>query len=218
MSKLRSDAQLHDYLDREFAWRLKELANLRVAMRRANGVVEKSIIRATVCLAYAHWEGFIKNAARAYLEFVGLHRLKYNELTSCFVVFGVKSHVRSLVESRKAGITISAVDFFRYQMDSRAQLSLPSLIDTESNLSSSAFENLSLAIGIDPEPFAMRFHQIDEELLRRRNTIAHGEYLDIEPEACRELVRDVISLLRLFKDSVENAAVTKAYRIPVASR
>jgi|SRR5271165_1594053 len=217
MSRLRSHAQLYDYLDREFAWRLKELANLRVAMRGVDEIAEKSVVRATVCLAYAHWEGFIRCAALAYLEFVGLQRLKYNELASCFVVFGVKTHIHALIESRRAGITISAVEFFRNNMEQRAEISLPSLIDTESNLSSTAFENLVMTIGIDPGPFATRYHQIDEELLRRRNTIAHGEYLDIDPKECRQLVQDVISLLRQFKDSIENAAITKAYRAPAAS-
>ena len=150
MSRLRSQAQLYDYLDREFAWRLKELANLRVAMRRVDEIAEKSVVRATVCLAYAHWEGFIRCAALAYLEFVGLQRLKYNELASCFVVFGVKTHIHALIESRRAGITISAVEFFRNNMEQRAEISLPSLIDTESNLSSTAFENLVMTIGIDP--------------------------------------------------------------------
>ncbi len=213
MTKLRTDTQLHDYLDEEFAWRLKELANLRVAMRRVDDIAEKSVVRATVCLAYAHWEGFVKRAASAYVEFVASQRLKYNELASCFVVFGAKMHLHSLVESRKASTRISAVDFFRYEMQNRARLSLPNLIDTESNLSSSVFDNIIVAIGIDRAPFEMRYHQIDEELLRRRNKIAHGEYLDLDPEPCRELTNDIIALLRQFKDSIENAVITKRYLV-----
>ena len=213
MTKPRTTNQLQDHLDGELAWRIKELANLRTAMRRVDDIAEKSVVRATICLTYAHWEGFIKTAAQAYVEFVGLQRLKYSELASCFVVFGAKAHIHALTESRKARLTKSAVEFFRNEMNGRANIAFNSLIDTESNLSSTVFENIALTIGIDPDPFSTRFHQIDEELLRRRNKIAHGEYLDLGADSCRTLVEDIIKLLRQFKTAVENAASTQSYRI-----
>ena len=87
-------------------------------------------------MAYAHWEGFIKESSENYVRYVSNRRLKLEELSDCFVVFGAKRHLHSLVESGKAEVAIAAVDFFRTKMEERANLSLKNLINTESNLSS----------------------------------------------------------------------------------
>jgi len=84
-------------------------------------------------------------------------------------------------------------------------------IDTESNLSSSVFENIALSIGIDPEPFKAKNNLIDESLLERRNTIAHGEYADLAPNDYRSLADEVIALMRDYKTAIENAAVQDKY-------
>lgn len=134
------------------------------------------------------------------------------ELSDCFVVFGAKKYLHELVETRKATLAIAAVDFFRSKMAERARLSLSNLIRTESNLSSKVFENILVSLGIEPALFSSRFNQIDSELLDRRNKIAHGEQLDLAPDACLQLVDDVILLIRQFKTEIENAASLESYR------
>jgi len=57
-----------------------------------------------------------------------------------------------------------------------------------------------------------RFNLIDESLLKRRNNIAHGEYLDLGAEDFLTLVDDVTMLMRSYKNDVSNAASTRSYR------
>lgn len=89
MIKIRTLSQLQDFLDNEFSWRLKEIANLKIAARRSDILSKWTVVRASLPLLYAHWEAFIKNAATGYLDFVNGQNLKYCELQSCFVVFGI---------------------------------------------------------------------------------------------------------------------------------
>jgi len=183
--KLRTLNDLQDLLDRDFAWRLKEIADMKLAARRACGLTQDTVIRAGVPLLYAHWEGFVKSAAEAYICYVSCQRLRYDEMASPFIVFGAKRHLQDLSDARRAAVNIAAVDFFMTRLSERARLSLSSAVNTEANLSSRTFENIVFSIGISPVTYEARYNFIDTSLLKRRNRIAHGEYLDCPvPQWC----------------------------------
>lgn len=131
-------------------------------------------------------------------------------------MFGAKKHLSEMIKSRQATVNIAAVDFFRGCTDDRANISLSNAINTKSNLKSEVFEDIALSLGIELAPYTAYFNLIDESLLARRNAIAHGEYLDLTPDAFRSLADEVIKLLRQYKNDVENCASTKAYRLKAA--
>lgn len=206
MSKLRTLGQLQNALDDEFSWRLKEIADLKLAARQQTELTEKTLIRAGITLLYAHWEGFVKSAARDYLNFVYNQGHTYGELETCFVALGVRKQLSDLEQSRKSRIHVEALNFIRTAMGHRAEIHGRSLIDTESNLKAHVFEEIASSIGIGSDAYESRFNLIDESLVARRNRIAHGEYLDIDSEGWRQLADDVIALMRHFKTDIENAA------------
>lgn len=67
---------LVDNLDNDLAWRIKELSIIKNKIPQAKNNEQEALIRAGVTILYAHWEGFVKNAAECYLNFVSLRRLK----------------------------------------------------------------------------------------------------------------------------------------------
>ena len=213
MKKLHTLSMLQDYLDEELSWRLKEVADLKLAIRSFDVVQQKTLIRATVPLLYAHWEGFVKNTSDGYLNFVNSQRMSYNQLASCFVVFGVKRKLNDLLQSRQARRNIAVVDFFVKELGDRANLKLSAAIDTESNLSSKVFENIAVSIGIDPSLYTTKYNLIDINLLKCRNEIAHGQYVALDPDDCRKLADETISLMRSYKTDIENVASLKLYRL-----
>tara|TARA_R110002072_G_scaffold302603_1_gene486681 strand:+ start:142090 stop:142743 length:654 start_codon:yes stop_codon:yes gene_type:complete len=210
--KIRTLNHLQDRLDDEFAWRLKELDNLKKLVRTHATVAQKTAIRSGICLAYAHWEGFVKRAAEDYIEFVSNQRLRFDQLADCFIVIGAKRHVASLNSDSSAAAAVGAVQFFRNDLADRAYLRLPGHVKTKANLNSEVFENIAVTIGIGTSDFVSRYNQIDEALLARRNRIAHGEYLDLDADPCRNLIDDVINLLRQFKNEIERVSSAEAYR------
>jgi len=151
MTKIRTANQLQDTLDNEFAWRLKEIHDIRVAARRADSASQKTFVRAGVALLYAHWEGFVKASAEAYVNYLACKGLRYEELRSCFVALGVKGHLNQIRSSAKSEVTVSALDFILTELGRRAELPMRDSVDTESNLSSAVFRNIAGWIGIDAE-------------------------------------------------------------------
>lgn len=212
MSKIRTLDQLQSTLDRELSWRFKEVASLKVLVRRADNMASSTAVRASIPLLYGHWEGFIKNTATHYLEFINGQALKYRELVSCFIVFGVKKKLNEISVSKQSDTSIEAVEFLLNKLDQTASLKVETAIRTEFNLSSKVFVNILKSIDIDTKKYEARFNLIDESLLSRRNHIAHGEYLDVEPEGFRDLADEVLTMLRWFKTDIENAASLEQFR------
>jgi len=210
--KLRTLGQLQDYLDQDFSWRLKEIADLKAAVRTSQTLRRSTVIRAGVPLLYAHWEGFVKNAANGYINFVSCKRLRFDELADNFVVLGAKNHLQNIGKTTKMSLNLEAVKFFRSKMPTRAEIMIGSAIDTESNLSSTVFENIARSVGIDYSRYEARANFIDTSLLRRRNHIAHGEFLELDAPSYRTLADEVITLLRWVKTDIENSASTDQYK------
>lgn len=213
MRKIRTIADLQDALDKALAWRLKEIAYVKSHAKSAKSFAQAALLRAGVPLLYAHWEGFVKGASEAYLEYVANQNLRYEELDSCFVVFAAKKHVASLIASKKASTNIEVVNFFRNSAGKQANITLSSAINTDSNLSSVVFENIATSIGVPLGAYAAYANLLDKSLLERRNKIAHGEYLDVDAAAFESLADQVLMLLRMYKTDIENKASTGAFRV-----
>lgn len=212
MSKVRTSLELQDYLDKEISWRIREIHDVKSSIKSKESFARNTLIRAGVPLLYAHWEGFVKESSQHYLRFVSSQRLKYSELASCFVVFGAKKHIASITESWSAALNIEAVNFFRSHADERADLNISNAIDTKSNLSPDVFTNIVKSLGLDIKSYETYFHFMEESLLKRRNSIAHGERLDLDEESFKKLSDEVIGLLRRFKTDLENAVALESYK------
>ncbi|NTF11093.1 hypothetical protein G6L37_34200 [Agrobacterium rubi] len=211
MADIRTLDQLQDALDKEMSWRVKEVKAFSVASK-GNGPERRYFIRAGVALLYAHWEGFIKASSEKYLEFVGSRGHKYSELKTCFSVFGLKSKLMTLAGSRQSLANIDAFDFILLEMENTAHLQLGSAINTESNLTSKVFSNIASSLNINLADYTSRFNLIDESLVRRRNKIAHGEFIDIDGPEFGILLDEVLQIMREYKTDLENAASLAAYK------
>lgn len=211
MPDIRTLDQLQDALDSEMSWRVKEIGAFRVASK--GGSPEKRFfIRAGVTLVYAHWEGFIKASSEQYLSFVHHRGHTYRELKSCFAVFGLKSKLQMLSDSRKSGPNIKAFDFILSELGEPAHMQMSSAINTESNLTSKVFTNIATSLDLDIERYSTKFNLIDESLVNRRNKVAHGEYMDLGSKEFGELVDEVLQLMRDYKIDLLNAASTESYK------
>lgn len=211
MAKVRTLSEMQTALDQEMAWRIKEIGVFKVGAGK-NGPKRKPYVRAGVALLYAHWEGFIKNSSEIYLSYVESRALPYRDLKSCFVVFGLKGKINTLVESRKSIPNIEAMEFIFSKMDEIAKLQIGSAVSTDSNLTSLVFSNIASSLGIETSPYETKFNLIDSSLVDRRNKVAHGEFLDIEGSDFSVLVDEMLSLMRQYKTDIENAASLECFK------
>ena len=215
MAQIRSLSDLQNEMAAEFAWRKKELHQLKVTVSANEKMHTRDLyIRAAITLLYAHWEGFIKRVGSAYLEFVARQGLRNNELPSQFLALIVGQLVRKAMATSKLQPSLDVVDFFLSQANLQSKLNWKSAIRTKSNLNAALFQEIVLSLGLDYSRFATKEKLIDEKLLRNRNSIAHGQFLLVNFKEYMDLHEEILGIMQDFYNQVENSAFTGAYRRP----
>ena len=211
--KIRGPTELVDALDQALAWRKHEITNLHLLIKSARRDHEKQLlIRATIPILYAHWEGFAKKAGEFYLQLVAMQGLPFNRLQTNFVALGCKNTVREAGHSNQLQLYINVVEFAAFNQVIQAKFKYDGTIDVEDNLSSRVLANLLTIVGIPCDAFfTSRFLLIDGSLLKSRNEIAHGEDTELDEPTYDQLHSLVIELMDYLKLALENAAVLKLY-------
>lgn len=211
--KIRTTEQLSDRLAADLAWRKKELAEIKslVETRNVSDQRHRALVRSSVCILYSHWEGFVKLAANAYLDYVRFQRLSYRELSSNFLALAMKEKLKESKETNKPSVYIPVCEFFISELNQRSILPKEA-ISTASNLSSEILKEITAVLGLDFSPYSTKANLIDEKLLKTRNEIAHGEYLVFDREEYIEVHQKIIEMLDLFRTQIENAAIQEQFK------
>ena len=208
---VRTIDDLISQLDRELSWRKKELTTLKFAAERARPHEKAALYRANLCLLYAHWEGFVKAVARDYLEFVSLRRLPYRELQSNFLALGIQPHLLRFGQSRSVVALKLFADAMLEILDSRSDRDFKDVIDARGNLNYEALANILVAVGVSEVPYVTKRVLINEKLLGRRNSVAHGDFLLMDGAEYSDLHTQVLGLIERLGTDLENAAFTHSY-------
>lgn len=214
--KIRSLLELNDIISCELSWRKKELITLSFLVKKKREHERAVLLRASIPILYAHWEGFIKNTASYYLQYVSRKKLKYSELQSNFIAIACKSALKESLQSNKILLLRQVVDFLVCNQQEISKIPYDNVIDTGSNLNSEVFINILHQIGLSYDSFYLTKElAIDGALLKKRNAIAHGERLDVTEEEFSELSQLVLELLEYFRNHVENAATTEDFKVTI---
>lgn len=214
-------AYLSELIEKDYAWRILELSNYRSALlTEQNEKAQKAKIRAGVVLLYAHWEGFIKQVANWYYEFVRFQTHNISELSDSFASIILRAELNILQTSNKIKDHQRVVNVIFEGMNKTANFSSKSPIKT-SNLKYGVFEDVCILLGINPIEFESRYKRkfdrniqltIDRDLVDQRNSIAHGEYLPISKDEYKKLYDIVVNgFLYNFKEIVMDCATNKKY-------
>ncbi len=213
MKEIRTLDDLNNKISGDLAWRKKELSVIKSLIESKNYSRQQHrvLIRSGICILYSHWEGFVKLAANSYLEYVRLKKLTYQEIASNFLALAIKEKLKEAKETNKPSLYIPVCEFFLSELNQRCILPKDT-ISTASNLSSEILKEISAILGLDFSPFSTKAKLIDEQLLKTRNEIAHGEDVIFDRDKYIELQKEVIQMLDIFKNQLENAAIQQKFR------
>jgi len=209
--KIRTAEELQTRLDEDFAWRRKELTVIFTNVKSSKHLQVNTNIRIGVVILYAHWEGFIKNAAELYLIFVACKKLTLKQLSNNMIAVSLKSKLIEFEETNKNTVHTQLINFLLGDLNIRAQIPTENIIKTRSNLNSSILKEILSIIDIDYAPYELKEKYIDSQLLRIRNSVAHGQNPEINEAEFYELYHEMTNLMSLIKNEITNNAILSKY-------
>lgn len=211
--ELRSLDGFETHLTEDLKWRLNELDTWKRMVDACRPHERVGALRAGIALLYAHWEGYVKEAARAYLEYVSRKGLKVGDLRSELAAVALRTMLGKGEQSKKAVDHTALIDMLRDEAHSDANLPYGrAMIRTRSNLSFDVFEDVMHSVGCDATRHEISRTLIDVRLLKNRNDIAHGRELLIELDDWLVIRERVVDILRDVRAQLQNAAALESYR------
>jgi RiboL-PSP-HEPN len=214
VSKPYTDADFAAQITEDRSWRLREISDLKTAVTRADDNLRRVLLRALVTICYAHWEGYVRFAARKYLEHVALRKFQYKELDRQFLRNYFLPRLASMSTSKTSiADRCALVDEVLNASDRRFSRVNEDLVSTKANLSFDVFMDICLVCCVATRIFDGKAGFIDIILLKRRNAIAHGEDTLVGIEELDELTNQTVTIMRNFGDALENSVVLKDYQV-----
>lgn len=214
MSKPYSADDYSHLITSDRTWRIREISDLKTAIRRADSSLEKVLLRSLVAVSYAHWEGHVRTCAKLYFTHIALRKFQYSELNPQFLKNYFLPRLTALSTSRiNLESKCALMDDILSASNKQFNRANDDLINTKSNLNSEILREICLICGIPTKNFEQHEIFIDAFLLKRRNAIAHGEDTFIAREDLDDLADKTIGLMRMFGDALDNIVQLKTYKM-----
>lgn len=213
MSKPYTEADFSAQITEDRNWRIREISDLKSLIRRADYGAQRVLLRALVTICYAHWEGYVRFAAKKYLEHIALRKFQYSQLGPQFFKNYFLPRLASTASGKlSVAERCSLVEEILTSSDHRYSRVNEDLINTKANLNSSVFSDICIVCGVTTELFSDSSTFVDIVLLKRRNAIAHGEETLVALDDLDEVANGTVSLMRSFGDALENHVVMRTYK------
>ena len=210
--KINSEEKLINILDNDLAWRKKELSYTKALVLSSKSKNQEYTIRSGILVLYAHWEGFIKNSSRWYINYLRNQKLKYCELSDNLVTLSLKSSFVECGNTKKTRVHFKIVNILLNGMASLSTIpSDKEAIATNSNLNFETFLEIVFSIGLDHKDFELKENYLDEGLIKTRNEIAHGEYEIPDVVDYLDWHDTIIEIIDSFQDKISDAIINKRY-------
>lgn len=130
MGNLKDCDKLIDKIDEELSWRKKELTQMRFIVSTATTENELTILRSSIVLLYAHWEGLVKKLLTLYLEHIVAQRLHNYELKPNFYAMSLSSEFEQLKKTKKFHHYIDLTNTILNNTYNVPQIKCDKIIDT----------------------------------------------------------------------------------------
>ena len=197
-------------LTEEILWRYKELKNIKklyfanikkktISIGNIQKIIHentsesKYILRSSIPLIYAHWEGFFKKYIDLFNLRLNIFSVNYNKLDN--ILLSILTKDKHTIKHKKSDFKFTEI-----------------LIDTESNLSWKVIEKFAIKYNFNTKRLASYQDKINQ-LLKIRNGISHGEnaYHFENFVKIQEFIDLILKLMIILKNLVIDCLQYKNY-------
>lgn len=204
---------LVDDLDRSLSWRKYELSTLFLQAKSNTDKIQESLLRACIVMLYAHWEGFIKDATRIYIDNINKQKINLEDLSHRLARLAFSKDIEEFPKHKKYK---TYGDCYGKIINCRKTYKkLTNEIDVKSNLTSKIFKDILYLIDDDENKYKDFFEYIDK-VVDARNAISHGRQLKsgiatiIEFDEVHKKINDAIEI---FKNAIINNFESQRFKI-----
>lgn len=201
--------QLEKKVSRQWVWRLRELNKYKDILRDYEAKLSESsckyeespnglLYRLGIVLLYSHWEGFIKDTARAYMQCFKGEKIKDVPL-SIAIAHYIKTHDKYNAKCTAYECGKSVLE--NMDGDKPIQCDIEDLVSTESNLDADVLSKIASFLNIGNDWFVLRNNYINN-FVGCRNGIAHGEGRQVSKEELDEYFDGITKLILLYKEKL----------------
>lgn len=206
-------------LDKDLAWRRKELTNLFLLYNDEN---KNIIIKSSILFIYSHWEGYIKNSCKLYLEFVSNQSIPLCDLTENFSAISLKGRMKESFNSCESLTLVNELllmklinedsnKVFKVSDKFKKNEKDKSIVNTKDNLNFKVLSSLFEIVGIGKRDcIATKEVYIDDKLLNNRNKISHGvkvdsayNEFDLDIDNVKEIRNTAFSIMTSISDDLK---------------
>lgn len=201
---------LESKLQGDLAWRKKEMLSLRLLVNK-DSTNEPLLLRAGMALLCAHFEGFVKFASKAYIQYVSEQGIRTELLKDNFAALNMKGAFSECSHSDKVSVHSELISKYNSIHELPFKLHNRDAISTHSNPSSKKLKELLLSIGISSDIFETKANYIDKSLLENRHRVVHGDYCNLDKVDFDSTFEIIMKLIDGYEELVIEAADNKNY-------
>ncbi len=202
---------LQDKIDRDFAWRKKELIDFSTVIEKSSSEFPV-LCKMGIALLSAHFEGFVKNVSNYYLFYVSSREKDFSELTSNFAAIIIKKALLagSAISEKSSNITLYK-DCASKIIEEGSFRITNGVIDTKSNPTSEVLKNIFDTIGLDFTPYLTKVNYIDSDLLKNRNKAVHGERFEIHKDTFESTREHILEMMDKIAKQIMDSATNENF-------
>lgn len=204
---------LETRLQDDITWRIRELSEIVRACSECEGTRQHALLRASVPVIYAHWEGYFVFATNAYLNFVADKRLPLRDLKDEFWSLTIRKRYRAQQMTGSVQFNRFLLEIRRDSLNDRTfKKGAFERVSGSSNLRSEVLLFCCSCLGLSSSSFSPYLEFIDKELVETRNHIAHGSSLRFANSSVSVYRDKVVELMRVTKTEIENSVARELYK------
>lgn len=213
--KIRTSEELYDRVYEDLVWRKREIVLFNTQLSRSSTEFNRALLRSSLALLYAHWEGFVKNACHFYLCYLSSKPLTFSELIPELAALTLRAKMSEAILAKKSAIRADLIRDIRDHASHAARIPTSrDAVRTESNLSFAVLEDILTSVGCDTQRYESYRDLIDDQLVNSRNKIAHGENANIAQPEWNDISAQVLWLMDDIAAQLMNAAALNSYKVP----